>query len=249
MHTTYIIIIFLIANLQVTDIQSTYQIRAVRDSDAGEFVFFRDHPCFCEYCLVGDYDRCLNKTIIGGWKRKRVKQKAVARMEPTDFQKVQGFFSKIYSCNHNAYGIIIAVMEKTQPIDGDDAGAEADTSLRFFVLKTLLEKQTKTISIDNSKPGIQFEIQINTFAAQGVPLCRDGNTWNFRKAGGDHAVWIPWNEIIVTRDMVDTNSTDNPYNYLGQRPYQRGYDSSFSSRLEYSIDRTCVEKLIEYISS
>ena len=55
-------------------------------------------------------------------------------------------------------------------------------------------KQTKAISFDCTKPGIQVEIQINTFAAQGVPLCRDWNNWKFRKAGGgEHPIWIvPW---------------------------------------------------------
>ena len=84
----------------------------------------------------------------------KVKQKAVACKEPTDLQKVQWFLSEINSCSHNDYGIVIAVVEKTQPIDDDDAGAESDASLRFFVLKTLLEKQTKAISINKTKPGV-----------------------------------------------------------------------------------------------
>jgi len=61
----------------------------------------------------------LNKTVIGGWKQKKAKQqKAVAREEPTDLQKVQRFLStKVYSCNYNAYGIMIAVMLPETPAE------------------------------------------------------------------------------------------------------------------------------------
>ena len=56
------------------------------------------------------------------------------------------------------------------------------------------EKHTEAITVDNTKPGIQSEIQIDTFAAQGVPLCRDGKVGIcfFRKVGGGEHVWIPW---------------------------------------------------------
>jgi len=60
----------------------------------------------------------LNKTVIGGWTHKKAKQeKAVAREEPTDLQKVQLFLSEVYSCNYNAYGIIIAVMLPETPAE------------------------------------------------------------------------------------------------------------------------------------
>jgi hypothetical protein len=152
--------------------------------------------------LEGNCDECFNKTIIGGWKKQKVKEKAVQRKVPTDFDNVQQFFSKSYNCNHPFYAIIIAVIERNTSID-EDPEADSAVNLRFFVLKTLLEKQTKALAIDNTKPGIQFEIPQNSFAVHGVPLCRDGNTWDFRKAENEHALWIPWNEIIVTPDMVD----------------------------------------------
>ena len=79
-----------------------------------------------------------------------------------------------------------------------------------------------------------------------MPLCRDGNTWDFRKAENEHALWIPWNEIIVTPDMVDPSSSYNPYYYLGQSPFRREYDDTFSSTLVYSIDKSYAEKRVEF---
>jgi hypothetical protein len=210
-------------------------------------VFFRDHPCFCKYCLLGNYERCLNKAIIGGWEKRKVKPKAFQRPEPTNLTKVQQFF-KSYNYNHHAYAIIIAVIETNKPID-DDPEAEQTVNLKFFELKSSLEKQTKALTIDDTKPGIQFEMPLtqDSFAVNGVPLCRDGNSWNLRKAVGVDSVWIPWNKIILTPDILDPNSSHNPFHYLGQSPYRREYDSSFSSSLVYSIDGTCVEKLVDFV--
>jgi len=137
------------------------------------------------------------------------------------------------------------VIERNRQIDGDPEDEPA-VSVRFFVLKTLLEKQIKAVTIDNTKPGIQFEIPQNSYAVHGVPLCRDGNTWDFRRAVNEHAVWIPWDEIIVTPEMVNPSSSFNPYNYLGQRPYRREYDDTSSSSLVYSIDKLYAEKLVEF---
>jgi len=56
--------------------------------------------------------------VIGGWKHKKAKQqKAVAREETTDLQKVQRFLSEVYSCSYDAYGIIIAVMSLETPAE------------------------------------------------------------------------------------------------------------------------------------
>ena len=107
------------------------------------------------------------------------------------------------------------MIENNKQIDDNNPEAEPAVNLRFFVLKTSLEKQTKAITIDITKPGIQFEIPTNSFAVQVVPLCRDGNTWSCRRVGYEHAVWIPWNEIIVNPDMVDPSSSLNPFNYHG----------------------------------
>jgi hypothetical protein len=106
-------------------------------------------PCFCKYCLLGDYERCLNKAIIGGWEKRKVNQKAVQRTEPTNLTKVQQFFSKSYNYNHHAYGIIIAVIETNKPID-DDPEAEETVNLEFFVLKSSLEKRTNALTIDEN---------------------------------------------------------------------------------------------------
>jgi hypothetical protein len=75
------------------------------------------------------------------------------------------------------------------------------------------EKHTKAITVDNTKPGIQFEIQIDNFAAQGVPLCRDGKV-------GILEMLVEANMLFgflsITPEMVDTNSSANPNNYLRQ---------------------------------
>ena len=81
-----------------------------------------------------------------------------------------------------------------------------------------------------------------------MPLCRDGHTWNFRRDGNEHAVWIPWDKIIVTPDMGDPLSSLNPFNYLGQSPCRREYDiTSSASNVVYTINGLEVDKLVEFV--
>ena len=71
----------------------------------------------------------------------------------------------------------------------------------------------------------------------------------FRKAdGGEHAVWIPLNDVIVTPDMVDPSSSSNPFNYLWQSPCRREYDiTSSASNVVYTINGLDVDKLVEFV--
>ena len=74
------------------------------------------------------------------------------------------------------------------------------------------ERHTKAITVDNTKPGIQSEIQIDTFAAQGVPLCRDGKVGILEKLVEANMSGF----LGITPEMVDTNSSANPNNNLRQ---------------------------------
>jgi len=72
------------------------------------------------------------------------------------------------------------------------------------------ERHTKAITVDNTKPGIQFEIQIDTFVAQGVPLCRDGKVGILEKLVEANMSGL----LSITPEMVDINSSANPNNNL-----------------------------------
>jgi hypothetical protein len=73
-------------------------------------------------------------------KAKKVKEKAVQRKVPTDFDNVQQFFSKSYNCNHPFYAIRIAVIERNTPID-EYPEADLAVNLRFFVLQSTTPSQ------------------------------------------------------------------------------------------------------------
>ena len=131
------------------------------------------------------------------------------------------------------------MIEKHRPIDDDDPEAEPAVNLRFFVLK--LCKKRKLRPLQSTPPSREFNLNSTKF------FCRDGNTWNFRRrVGNEHAVWIPWDGIIVTPDMVDPCSSLNPFNYPFN--YRREYDiTSSASNVVYTVNGTEVDKLVEFV--
>jgi len=65
------------------------------------------------------------------------------------------------------------------------------------------EKHMKAITVDNTKPGIEFGIQIDTFAVQGVPLCQDGKVEILEKLVEANMFGF----LGITPKMVDSNSS------------------------------------------
>ena len=141
------------------------------------------------------------------------------------------------------------MIERNTQID-DDPEAEQAVNLRFFVLKPLLEKKTKTVAIDTTKPGIQFEIPQICFGcgswSAAVEMGILGileelkTSKQFGFLGMRSLLFQIW---FTPPDMVDPSSSYN----LGQSPFRREYDDdTFSSTLVYSIDKSYADKLVEF---
>lgn len=66
-------------------------------------VLVRKYPCFCEYCLVTDFEACINSAYVGSFaqsilRKKNMREPTARYHDPTPYVPVQQVAVEILAC-------------------------------------------------------------------------------------------------------------------------------------------------------